>query len=284
MSLRVGPGLLDIAVNGTPVCETASLNWLHDIEKLELATFCKRKTVRAEFERIEVVELRSATASDFRPLFNGKDLTGWAGAVENYEVRDGLLTCKPLERAVTYDPLQRRDFIARVEFRLAPGAEGGLLIRYPGGTETDATANSMCEIQILDDTHLSCAGLDAWNYNGSVWGLVAATRGHLEPLGEWNVQEVAVRGSTVKVELNGAVIFDTDLAPIRSFQRTGRPHPGKDRMTGFFGIQSGPGINQGNVEFRRVEIGELPTTAAAGQRANSTGSSLPTGQLGRSRP
>jgi hypothetical protein len=66
LSLSVGSGRLDIAVNGTPVCETMSLDWLYDIQKLELATFCERGKVRAEFDRIEVRELspeKVATAS-----------------------------------------------------------------------------------------------------------------------------------------------------------------------------------------------------------------------------
>jgi hypothetical protein len=158
---------------------------------------------------------------------------------------------------VIFGPVERRDFVARVEFRLAPGAESGLLIRYPGEVGyANVSFQSMCEIQILDDTHRSYSGLDARNYNGSAWGIAAATRGHLKPLGEWNVQQVTVLGSTVKVELNGAVILDADLAPIREFANR-LPHPGKDRTSGFFGLQSGPGTNQGSVAFRKIEIRDL---------------------------
>jgi hypothetical protein len=52
------------------------------------------------------------------------------------------------------------------------------------------------------------------------------------------------------------VILDTDLAPIRVFA-DGRPHPGKDRTSGYFGIQCGRGTNQGSVEFRKIEIRDL---------------------------
>src|SRR5204863_7631062 len=30
----------------------------------------------------------------FKSIFNGKDLTGWQGAVDNYEVREGAIVCK----------------------------------------------------------------------------------------------------------------------------------------------------------------------------------------------
>jgi hypothetical protein len=205
-------------------------------------------------------------------LFNGKDLRGWAGAVGDYEVRDGLLFCKPGKRqAVIYEPVERRDFAARVEFRLAPGAEGGIEIRYPGFGNGGFT--SMCEIQILDDTHSSYANIDSRLFNGSAWGIAGAQRGHLKPLGEWNIQEVTVRGSTVNVELNGAMILDTDLAQIREFAQ-GRPHPGKDRTSGFFGLQCGPGTNQGNVEFRKIEIRDLPTPTVSGFRSLFNGKNL----------
>jgi serine/threonine protein kinase len=205
--------------------------------------------------------------SSFRPLFNGRDLSGWAGAVGDYQVVGGTLSSKPGRRQpAIYEPVERRDFAARVEFRLAPGAEGGMEIRYPGSGHGGFT--SMCEIQILDDSHPSYAKIDPRLYNGSAWGIAAARRGHLLPLGEWNVQQVTVRGSTVKVELNGAEILNTDLATIHEFGG-GQPHPGKDRTSGYFGIQCGPGTNQGGVEFRKIEIRDLPAAGTDHQSASS---------------
>ena len=31
----------------------------------------------------------------FVSVFNGQDFSGWAGPIENYEVKDGALVCKP---------------------------------------------------------------------------------------------------------------------------------------------------------------------------------------------
>jgi hypothetical protein len=33
----------------------------------------------------------SADEEGFKPIFNGKDFTGWKGPVENYEVKDGAI-------------------------------------------------------------------------------------------------------------------------------------------------------------------------------------------------
>ena len=87
--------------------------------------------------------------------------------------------------------------------------------------------------------------------------MAAAKRGYLRDAGQWNYQEVTVDGSTIKVELNGTVILDTDLNKVTDFMG-GRPHPGKDRSSGFFGFAG----HNDPVEFRNVSIRELPATAA----------------------
>ncbi len=110
----------------------------------------------------------------------------------------------------------------------------------------------MCEIQLLDDTAPRFADLDPRQFCGSAFGMVAARRGHVRPAGEWNLAEVTVRGSTIKVELNETVILDTDLSLVHDFM-AGTPHPGKDRGSGYFGLTA-----EGSpVEYRRIEIREL---------------------------
>ncbi|MGE3820370.1 MAG: DUF1080 domain-containing protein, partial [Isosphaeraceae bacterium] len=203
----------------------------------------------------------------FLSLFNGQDLAGWTGEVEAFEVKDGLLSARPGRRAVIRELIPRSDFVARIEFLLEPGAEGGLLLRYPG--EGDGAYEGMCEIQILDDTFPDYAQIDATAFHGSAYHLAAAQRGHLKPLGQWNVQEVVVRGSTVKVELNGAVILDADLAKIHEFPK-GIPHPGKDRTEGFFGLQCGSGEGRGVVRYRTIEIRDLPQTETQAQTETET--------------
>src|SRR5262245_13765785 len=88
----------------------------------------------------------------FQPIFDGKSLAGWAGAVDNYEVDNGAIRCKPAHGGVLYHNQELADFVARVEFRLPPGGNNGLAIRYPGGPgKGDAAYMGMTELQILDD-------------------------------------------------------------------------------------------------------------------------------------
>lgn len=190
------------------------------------------------------------TAAGFVSLFNGKDLTGWAGAVENYEVVDGTIRCKEGKGGVLHTAEEYGDFAVRVEFLVPAGANNGLAIRYPG--QGDPAYTAMCELQVLDNDAEKYAKLDPRQYHGSAYGQVAAHRGYLRPAGEWNYQEVTVKGSTIKVEVNGTVILDADLATVTDYMG-GKPHPGKDLAKGFFGFAG----HNDPVSFRNVAIRKL---------------------------
>jgi hypothetical protein len=142
------------------------------------------------------------------------------------------------------------NFVARLEFRLPPGGNNGLAIRSPGNG--DAAYSAMCELQVLDNDAEKYADLDPRQYHGSAYGISPAKRGYLRPSGEWNFQEVTVDGSTIKVELNGAVILDTDVNKITDYMANS-PHPGKSRPSGYFGFAG----HNDPVEFRNVSIRTL---------------------------
>ena len=90
------------------------------------------------------------------------------------------------------------------------------------------------------------------NITDRFYGMVAAHRGYLRPVGEWNFQEVTVQGSTIKVELNGTVILDCDLKEVNNFLEN-KSHPGKDRLSGHFGL-----CGHGDpVKFRNLKIKEI---------------------------
>jgi hypothetical protein len=192
----------------------------------------------------------SPAPAGFTPLFNGTDLIGWAGAVDNYEVSDGAIVCKPGKGGTLHTKEAYGDFSVRFEFLLPPGGNNGLAIRYPGSG--DPAYAGMCELQVLDSEHPKYAKLDPRQHHGSAYGMAAARRGHLRPTGEWNEQQVTVQGSRITVELNGTTILDTDLEDVTE-SLDGKPHPGKDLKEGFFGF-AGHGDP---VMFRRIAIKRL---------------------------
>lgn len=189
----------------------------------------------------------------FVPLFDGASLLGWQGATQGYEVVDRELRCRKGSGGKLLTEKEFSDFVLRFDFRLTPGANNGLGIRAP--VEGDAAYNAM-ELQILDDTHPQYATLKPWQFHGSIYGVVAAERGSLKPVGEWNSEEVTVQGSKVKVVVNGKTIVDADIAPFRDGnQRTldGGKHPGLARTKGHLGF-----LGHGSeVHFRNIRICEL---------------------------
>ncbi len=194
--------------------------------------------------------LRKRRTEGFEEVFNGRDFTGWAGPVDNYQIQDGAILCQPHKGGTIYTTAQYADFVARLEYRLPEGGNNGLAIRYPG--QGDGAYVGMCECQILDDTSPKYAKLDSRQYNGSAYGMVPVQRGYLRPVGEWNFMEVTVRGPTLRVELNGTRVLDADLSKVTEYMANS-PHPGKDRLVGHFGFcgHSDP------VAFRGIQIKRL---------------------------
>ncbi|MCA8999194.1 MAG: DUF1080 domain-containing protein [Planctomycetaceae bacterium] len=199
--------------------------------------------------------LREASGSDFEPVFNGKDLEGWAGAVDNYEVVDGAIRCQQGHGGTLYTEKEYADFIVRLEFKLPPGGNNGLAIRYPGNG--NPAYQGMTELQVLDNDAPQYAKLDKRQYHGSAYGMAPAARGFLRPTGEWNFQKVTVQGSVIQVELNGNQILNADLSQVTEFMANS-PHPGKDLTRGHFGFAG----HNDPVEFRSVEIKSLPAPVA----------------------
>jgi hypothetical protein len=194
--------------------------------------------------------LGSRGEEGFVSIFNGKSFDGWGGPVENYEIKDGAIVCKAGKGGTIFTKEEFGDFIVRLEFRLPPEGNNGLAIRYPGAGDTAYAG--MCELQVIDDTAKKYGKLDPRQHHGSAYGMVAAEVGYQRPVGQWNFQEVTVRGSTIKVELNGTTILNTDLSKVTEYLG-GKPHSGKDRTSGHFGF-AGHGDA---VEFRNVRIKKL---------------------------
>jgi hypothetical protein len=199
--------------------------------------------------------LESKGNAGFKPVFNGKDFAGWDGPLSNYQIVDGTIMCKPAKGGTIYTKDEYSNFKARLEFKLPPGGNNGLAIRYPGSGDT--AYDGMCESQVLDDNYEKATGqkIDPRQAHGSAYGMVAAARGYQHPIGDWNFEEVTVKGSTITVELNGTVILDADLSKVDpSTFMAGSAHPGRNRKSGHFGFAG----HNDPVAFRAVSIEKLP--------------------------
>ena len=187
----------------------------------------------------------------FISLFDGKSLAGWQGAINGYEAKDGVLKPKSGIGGSLYTKDEYGDFVFRFEFKLTPNANSGIGLRTL--TRGDSAYVGM-ESQVLDDSGSDYKKLHPYQYHGSIYGVVPAKRGHQKPVGEWNVQEVTVKGKQVKVVLNGETIVDADIEKASTPKTIdGNKHPGLEREKGYICF-CGHGAK---VAFRNIKIKEL---------------------------
>ncbi|MGV3558319.1 family 16 glycoside hydrolase [Larkinella arboricola] len=185
-------------------------------------------------------------------LFNGKDLSNWVGNTKDYVAEDGdIVWYNNGGKGNLYTQKEYSDFVFRFEFQLTPGANNGLGIRAP--LEGDAAYMGM-ELQILDNDAEIYKKLEPYQYHGSVYGVIPARRGALKPVGEWNYEEVTVKGNQITVVLNGVQILNGDIAEAsKNGTLDHKDHPGLKRTSGHIGF-----LGHGSVlRFRNIRIKDL---------------------------
>lgn len=203
--------------------------------------------------------LQARDDEGFKAIFNGRNLDGWIGDTDAYTVKDGVMVFSAKGGGDIFAQDVYADFAIRFEFKLPPGGNNGLLIRVPKA-EHGGSYSGM-EIQILDDYAEKWGDLQAWQYNGSVYGIAPAQRGYLRPAGEWNFEEVIVGGSKIKVLLNGTLVVDVDLSKVEK-PLDGNEHPGMKRTDGYIGF-----MGHGDpVEFRNIRVKKLGNAGAKSEK------------------
>ncbi len=189
----------------------------------------------------------------FKVLFDGSNLDLWTGNKTDYKIDNGDLIIEPKDgsHGNLFTKEEFSDFIFRFEFQLTSGANNGLGIRAP--FEGDAAYEGM-EIQILDNEADMYKDLQPYQYHGSVYGVIPAKRGYLKPVGQWNYEEVIIKGPEIKVTLNNEIILDGNIAEAsKNGSMDHKEHPGLKRQTGHIGF-----LGHGSVvRFRNIRIKEL---------------------------
>ena len=210
----------------------------------------------------------AVTPDRVKPLFNGRDLSGWKADVpakdknpaapDSFIVRNGMLVSLGTPPGHLITDAAYRDYRLEVEYRFAakPGNCGVLVHASRPRALYDMFPQSI-EVQMLHEN----AG-DFWcikenievpdmekrrpRKEGQQWGgseadarrILNLTDGSEKPVGEWNALVIEARGRAIKVWVNGTVVNE-------GFNCTA------DR--GRIALQA----EGSEVEFRRVDIGPL---------------------------
>lgn len=209
-----------------------------------------------EIQRVKPFQLSAQEMKEgFKVLFDGTNMHQWTGNTAEYVTENGNMVINPKSDKGSGGNLFTKeefsDFAFRFEFQLTPGANNGLGIRAP--ITGDAAYKGM-ELQILDNDAPIYKDLHVYQYHGSIYGTIPAKRGFLKPVGQWNYQEVIVKGPKIKVILNGTVILDADITDARkNGAADGKDHPGLLRDSGHIGF-----LGHGSpLKFRKIRIRDL---------------------------
>lgn len=170
----------------------------------------------------------------FVPLFDGKSLEGWTGSTKGYTAEDGMLVCQKTGGGNLFTAKQFGDFVFRFEFKFETGGNNGVSVRGH-------------EIQILDDYAPIHKNIKPCQHHGSIYCKVPAKPGHTKPAGQWNTEEIYVKGTNWKVTVNGVVIVDADISKVAGLEG---PAKTTKAPIGFLGHGT-------RVEFKNLRIKEL---------------------------
>jgi len=191
---------------------------------------------------VSVVALvRAAEEEGFRPLFNGKDTTGWqlrkADGHNSWKVENGVLKniVNKGEHGTDLITDQKfQNFTVKYEYTVPDDSNSGFYLR------------GRYEIQILGD-HAS--GKATKTGNGSLYNFKAPDKFVSKSGNEWQVVEATIIGNKITVIQNGVKIHDN----VEVTKGTGGELDNNYDQPGPIFLQG----DHGTVSFRNMRIKEL---------------------------
>lgn len=168
-----------------------------------------------------LLQLGRSDAAEPKPLFNGRDLTGWTYHLDDpkvkmeqvWSVKGGVLHCtgKPVGYLIT----KKNDFenyVLTLEWRwLGKGGNNGVLVHvtkpgalgvWPKCFEVQLQSGEAGDFWVIGTT------LAIENPAGRIEDRrhKNLTDGSEKPLGEWNTMEITCQGDEITVKVNGVLV------------------------------------------------------------------------------
>jgi 3-keto-disaccharide hydrolase len=177
----------------------------------------------------------SASASaEEKPLWNGKDLTGWKQVGPGqFVVENGVLKTTGGMGLLYWTGGKVGDSVIRVVYKNEKkNSNAGVFIRIPEApTEPWMPVNKGYEVQI-DDAQ------DDYHVTGVLYSLTKA-KAHPGKPGEWNTLEITLDGPRTRVTVNGELVTDyTEGEAVPEKKEDFEPDRGPRPNAGYFGLQN----------------------------------------------
>lgn len=192
----------------------------------------------------QAADTPGASEEGFRPLFNGKDLTGWKLRNPKGHNSWSVLPGGVLKNTVASKDEHGTDLVTEEKF-------WNFTVRYefmtPENSNSGFYLRGRHEIQILGDYK---SGNVSPGGNGAIYNFKAPDKFVTKPAGEWQTVEATMIGDRITVIMNGVKIHDN----VQCNRATGSEIDNKVHEPGPIFLQG----DHGTVSFRNIRIKELP--------------------------
>lgn len=183
---------------------------------------------------------KTSSTPDWRPLFNGKDLTGWKSQGGNgWFVKKGILTGKASQGKEPGWLMSEQEFTnyeLELEYKLSTGSNSGIFPRaFPTG---NISGKDFVEVQLLDDQSPEFASLPGSNRTGGIFGKVAPNPTPVVPADQWHRVRFKLHEKTMELSINDVVVIKQPITDLPA--------------AGHIGLQLYPT----QVEFRNIRVRE----------------------------
>ena len=195
--------------------------------------------------------------SQWKQLFNGKDLTGWkhVGGGSRF-VEEGLLASKGGMGLLYWTGGKLGNCVIRVVYKMQKfNSNAGVFIRVPIEPKEEwMPVYYGYEVQI--DNHPETSNEDEYHISGTLYAFTKPLAKPGKPGPDWNTMEITLDGPRTIVYLNGEKVTDyTEGQPVPERKFSYEPYPGIRPNEGYIGLQ-----NHGDediVYFKEVAVRPL---------------------------
>jgi hypothetical protein len=170
----------------------------------------------------------------FKPLFNGKDLTGWVnvnGAPTTYTVRDNMIVTTGVPAGFLRTDKQYENFILELEWmHVVPKGNSGLFVWADALPAPGQPYPRSVEVQVMDgiETKNYTSDGDIFSIHGATcvpdrphpsgWARCLPSEKRSKPAGQWNHYRVECNNGSIKLAVNGKVVSGVhDVRPRKGY-------------------------------------------------------------------